>query len=292
MIIAAGVLPYLAVRVGAELSGFRSTTGSYWSDRPLLPAGPLAMAWGAWNGLRLGWLPLLAAGIWAFRANTHRFAALVVLGTITLNLFVADDLSRSASIATPALLATVLLAWRHRTVQSRRALPLLCLGNLVLPAQHVIAAPGTAAAYHCVAILGADAEFERARNPPEFASAATYTRRSMDHFQNQNLPRAKVAAELALRFDPNSAKAIANLGIILYVTGEQARGAAELDRALELSPELYDARMQRAAFRRQAGDLQGALADVRHALRDMPADWPRRVEAQQFERALAAQLQR
>ena len=46
--------------------------------------------------------------------------------------------------------------------------------------------------------------------------------------------------------------------------------SVDFDRALELSPELYDARMQRAAFRRQAGDLQGALADVRHALRDVP----------------------
>lgn len=287
-----GVLPYIAIRLGAEAAGLRATSGSYWSNRPVLPASPLVMAWGAWNGLRLGWVVLAVDGLAAFRTGVHRLAVLIVVATIALALCVADDLSRSASLALPALLAAVLLAWRDRTLQAQRLLPLLCVGNLALPAWHVIAAPGTSVAYHNVAILGLDAELERARNPPEFANAATYTRRSMDHFQNQNLPRALIAAEIALRFDPKSAKALANHGVILFVQGEQARGAAELDRALVLAPELYDARMQRAAFRQQAGDLRGALDDVRRALQDMPADWPRRAEAQQFERALAAQTAR
>jgi hypothetical protein len=287
-----GALPYIVVRFGAEFSGLRATSGSYWSNRPFVPASPLVLAWGAWNGLRLGWVVLAAAVLTAFRTGVHRLAVIIVVATIALALCVADDLSRSVSLALPALLAAVLLAWRDRTLQAQRILPLLCAGNLALPAWHVIAAPGTSVAYHNVAILGLDAELERARNPPEFANAATYTRRSMDHFQNQNLPRALIAAEIALRFDPKSAKALANHGIILFVQGEQARGAAELDRALVLAPELYDARMQRAAFRQQAGDLRGALDDVRRALQDMPADWPRRADAQQFERALATQTAR
>lgn len=110
----------------------------------------------------------------------------------------------------------------------------------------------------------------------------------MDHLQNKNFERALATAEIALRLDPTSGRALANRGIILYVTGQQAEGAADLDRALILSPELYEARMQRAAFRQQAGDPAGALTDVREALRFMPADWPRRAEAQQFERVLAS----
>jgi hypothetical protein len=289
----AGILPYLAVRVGAELSGSRATSGSYWTGRSLLPAPPLVLLWGAWNGLRLGWVLLALAGIAALRVRRHRAALVVILGTIALNLCVADDISRSVSVAVPALVAVVLLAWRHRPTQMLRVLPLLCVGNLVLPAQHVIAAPpGAKVTWHGVAILGIAAELERHQNPPEFANAANYNRRSMDHFQNQNIPRALAAADIALRLDPDSAKAIANRGIILYVTGKQAQGAAELDRALQLSPELYDARIQRAAFRQQAGDLRGALEDVRHALQFMPADWPRRAAAQQFERTLAAQVAR
>jgi hypothetical protein len=284
----AGIIPYVAVRLGAEIFDLRATSKIYWAARPLLPAPLIAMMWGLWNGLRLGWVIVSVAALAGIRARRHRIAVVVIVGTLVLNVCVADDISRSASVATPALVAALLLAWRHRPHQMRRALPLLCLGNLVVPAQHVIAAPGTSVAFHCVPILAADAEFERARHPPDFANANTYTRRSMDHFQNRNIDRALVAAEIAVRFDPQSAKAVANRGIILYVTGKQAEGGAELDCALAASPELYDARMQRAAFRQQAGDLRGALDDVREALRYMPADWPRRNEAQQFERALAA----
>jgi hypothetical protein len=293
IILIAGILPYVAVRVGAELSGVRATSGSYWTGRSLLPAPAHAMAWGAWNGLRLGWILVAVAGVAAFRTRKHRAAVAIVFTTLALNLCVADDISRSTSVAVPAVLAALLLAWRHRAAPARRALPVLCLGNLVLPAQHVIAAPpGAAVACHCVPILEIDAELERSRNPPEFGSSAAYTRRSMDHLQGQLFPRALAAAEIAVRLAPESGKARANRGIILYVTGKKAEGAADLDRALQLSPELYDARIQRAAFRQEAGDLRGALEDVRQAIGDMPADWPRRADALKFERALAAQVGR
>lgn len=292
LMLLAGVAPYVAIRIGAELNGVRATSGSYWTDRPLLPASFFVLVWGAWNGLRLAWLPLGAAAIAAFRRGSARAAVSVIAATLVLNLCVADDLSRSASLLAPVVVAVVLLGWRHRPAQLRRALPLLCLGQLFLPAQHVIAAPGTPERWHSVPILAADAEFARAKQPPEYASAAAYTRRSMDHLQNQNLPRALLAADYAVNFEPGNAKARANRGIILYAAGRQAEGAAELNRALEHAPELYDARMQRAAFRQQSGDLRGALEDVRHALADMPADWPRRADAQQFERALAAQAGR
>jgi hypothetical protein len=292
-ILLAGILPYVAARIGAELCGVRATSGSYWTGRSLLPAPAHAMIWGSWNGLRLGWILVVVAGVAAFRTGKHRVAVAVVFATLALNLCVADDISRSTSVAVPAVLAALLLAWQHRAAQARKALPLLCLGNLVLPAQHVIAAPpGAAVAFHCVPILAADAEFERRRNPPEFASSAAYTRRSMDHLQAQLFPRALAAAEIAVRLDPDYGKARANRGILLYVTGKKAEGAADLDRALQQSPELYDARIQRAAFRQEAGDLRGALEDVRQALVHMPADWPRRADALKFERALAGQMAR
>ena len=156
----------------------------------------------------------------------------------------------------------------------------------------MLAAPGTREQFHCVAILSVHAEFEHRKNPPEFASSATYVRRSLDHFQNRNLARAMASAEIALCFGADSPPAIANRAILLYVAGRRDEGASELDRALSLAPELYEARMQRAAFRQQAGDLRGALADVRAALPFMPADWPRRKDAEAFERTLATEAGR
>ena len=250
------------------------------------------MLWGSWNGLRLGWVAMAVAGIAAFRHGRHRLAVVVFLVTLVVNLCLADDISRSASVAVPAMITGVVLAWRHRPLQTRRMLPIVCAANLVLPAQHVIATSSGPATYQSVPILAFAAEKERARTPPEFASPASYLRRSIDHFQNKNFELALIAAKIALAFDPNFTRAHANHGILTYLAGRKAEGAAELDRALEIAPQLYDARLQRAAFRQQAGDLPGALEDVRKAIQDMPADWPRRAEAQQYERALAAQVGR
>lgn len=291
--LAVGSLSYLAVRFGAELSGTRATSGSYWQNRPLLPASLPILGFGLWNGLRLAWfvlgLAVLSAGVW----RGHRRVALgVCAATLALHLCVADDLSRSASVAVPLVVAAIIALWPTASPARRRTLALLAGANLLLPAQHVIAAAGTPAVYHAVPILSFSAELARARHPPEFAHPSVYNRRSLDHFQNKALDRALASAEIALRFDPHHAKAIANRGILFFVGGRTAEGRAELDRALALAPDLYDARMQRAAFRQQAGDLPGALDDVRLALRAMPADWPRRQDAVNFERALAAQVAR
>lgn len=288
-LLVAGIVPYLAVRAGAEFTGARSTSASYWHDRPLLPAPLWALLWGLGHGLRLGWIFVLAGAAAAFRARQNRVAVVVAAVTLAANVSLADDISRSSSVAIPALVASLLWLRQVRPAAIRRALPVLAGCNFLLPAMHVIAAPGTTAVVHSVAILSAHAELERARHPPEFASAAAYHRRSMDHFQNQSLERALASAEIARRLDPGFAKAIANRGILLYVTGKKKEGLAELDRAIALAPDLYDARMQRASFRQQAGDLRGALEDVRQALQHMPTDWPRRADAQQFERNLAAQ---
>ncbi len=291
--LAAGAAVYLSLRFGAELSGARATGRSYWQNRPILPAAFHILGFGLWNGLRFGWvalaLALTTAGIWR---GSHRTALLICAATVGLNLAVADDLSRSASVAVPVLVAAVNALWPAVSPARRRTLAALAAANLLLPAQHVIAAPGTSAAYHVVPILSFPAEIARSRQPPEFASAAAYNRRSLDHFQNRVFDRAHANVAIALRFDPHYPAAIANRAILLHVEGNTAEGRAELDRALGLAPRLYDARMQRAAFRQQAGDLPGALADVRQALRDMPADWPRRKDAENYERALAAQAGR
>lgn len=288
----AGVAPYFAIRLGVELSGTRATSNSYWSNRPLLPAPWYVLIWGGWNGLRLGWVALALAITAGLRASRQRLSIGVIVGTIALNLCVADDISRSASVALPVLLAAGLLLWRQQQERARWLLPLLCAGNLVLPAQHVIAAPGTSAVWHSVPVLSLAAEWERAKHPPDFANPDTYHRRSLDHLQSGQQARALAAAEIGVRFGPHHAKTIANHGILLYLNGRRDEGLATLNRAITLAPQLYDARMQRAAFRQQAGNLAGALEDVREALRHMPPDWPRRNDALQFEHSLATKLGR
>ena len=285
----AGLAPYVAVRLGAEVMHVRETSKSYWTDRPLLPAPLGATVWGVWSGLRLGWLALILS-FFAFAGRNRWLAAATVGVTLLVNLCVADDLSRSMSVAVPLVLAGVLQLWRTQPERARRIVPWLCAGNLLLPAHHVIASPASAEEpFHMVPILSLPAEIARGDEPPYFASPFVYNRRGMDAFQSGDQTKARVAFDLALRFDPDFSRAHANRGIVNFISGRREEGMAELSAALARSPSLYDARMQRAAFRQQLGDRRGALADVREALHYMPADWPKRKEAEAFERALASQ---
>ena len=98
--------------------------------------------------------------------------------------------------------------------------------------------------------------------------------------------------DIALRFNPRYARARASRGIALFVTGKRAEGIAEIERALREKPDMDDARLDLAECRKLQGDLTGALAEVREVLRRAPADWPKRLAAQQLEQALRAPVPR
>ncbi len=291
-VLAAGVVPYLAIRLGAELTQVRATSQSYWSDRPLLPAPWHATLWATWSGLRLAWIPV-AAFVLATSGRSRWLAGGLVAITLAVNLCVADDLSRSMSIALPAMVAGALQLWRKDPGRFRRLLPWLCAGNLLLPAHHVIASPGNPeTTHHSVPVLSLPAEWARSNEPPYIASPFVYNRRGMDAFQQGDRARAMAAFDLALRFDPDFSRARANRGILNFLAGDRTGGMADIDAALLRSPQLWEIRMRRAGFRQQLGDLRGALEDARLTLRTMPADSNRRAELEKLERTLAAQLPR
>ncbi len=287
----AGIAPYVAVRLGAELTHARTTSSSYWAQRSLLPASPVVMLIGAWHGLRLGWIAVAVGLGVTFRDRRagRWLAAAAIFASLAVNLCIADDLSRSASIAFPVLVAGIILAWQAQPDLTARVLPLICLGNLLLPAAHIIAKPANDdETYHRAPILYAYAEFDRAQLQPVFANPAAYNSLGLDAFRAGDQTRALTLFNIALQFDPGFAKARANRGLLLFVTGHRPEGMADLDQALRERPALDDARLERAGFREQLGDVAGALADVRDALRRAPPDWPRRHEAAESERALAA----
>ncbi len=144
---AAAVALFLLVRLSLGGTGGSQTIGAYVRDfiqnRPFDPARLLR---GAWEGLRLAWLPVL---IFAFlRVRTPATqprerifdGALLAIGlaTLTIALFTALDLSRSMVL----LLPLAVYAWRcaSRSALWRRLhlAPLLGSAALVLPASHVV----------------------------------------------------------------------------------------------------------------------------------------------------------
>lgn len=290
-ILAAGIFPYLAVRFGAEALHLRQTSISYWSDRPLLAASFGGTLWGVWNGLRLGWIPIALFAA-SFTGRSRGLLIAATSSTLFVNLCVADDLSRSMSVAIPLVLAGVMRLWQSQPDRARRIVPLLCVGNLLLPAHHVIAAPGNLEEpLLSVPILGLNSEIARSNDLPYFASPHAYNQRGLNSFQAGNHAKAQLRFELALRFDPNFSRARANLGAVMFLAGRRDEGMAELNAALARSPNLYEARFQRATFRQQLGNLKGALEDMRAALRHMPTNSPKRAEAEEFVRTVASQVE-
>ena len=286
-----GIAPYLAIRLGAEFSHTRETSTAYWSQRSLLPAPPAGMLYGLWQGLRLAWLPVIAVAALFFRRKETRPAITLIVASIVVNLCIADDLSRSASIALPVVVAGVMLAWNQAAIFKPGALLLFSAGNLLLPAAHVIATPARETeAWHSVPVLYLYAEMDHTRNPPDYASPSTYNERGLAAFNAGDAERALRNFEISLGFNPGFAKAHANRGIILFLSGQQAAGLAELTQTVRDNPGMYDARLQLASLHFQLGDLASALAEVRAVRQEAPANWTKQPDAVTLEENIRARL--
>jgi cytochrome c-type biogenesis protein CcmH/NrfG len=94
---------------------------------------------------------------------------------------------------------------------------------------------------------------------------------------SDDLPGALKQYETLIRIDPTNAEAYAQAGRIVYLTAAQAPAAqaadlvdsarARLDKAIELDPELPDARFFRAIIlANEFGDFAGAQADLQRYL--------------------------
>jgi hypothetical protein len=286
--LAAGVAPYLLIRLGAEVFQLRTTSGAYWSEHVPFAAPLDGVLLGIWHGLRLGWIPVVVAFAAGLR-DRRWFACLGIASSLAVNLAVADDFSRSMSVAVPLLFVGAWVLLRSRPRTARILLLGLALGNLLLPAAHIIATPRSSVErYHVLPVESAWAERRNAHMPPVFARPEEYSRRGMESLAAGRLTEAEGQFELALRFDPNFPWALAHRGMLRFVRGEKDAGMADISAALRAAPDMFDVRLQRASFRLELGDTKGALQDVRDALRAMPADWPNRAQAEQFERQLTA----
>lgn len=77
----------------------------------------------------------------------------------------------------------------------------------------------------------------------------------------------------ALELDPYLAEAHAGLGLSLYAAGEYVEAELALDRAIRLSPNLFEAVFFKARNRRLQGDRQGAAELFRRAADLRPQDY-------------------
>ncbi len=93
---------------------------------------------GWWMAFRAAWLPILFA-LLTLRRNAHGITPALALVSLLTMVVLAADVSRSAAIILPLLVAGIWMAARKFPRHATAGLCLVLLANLVLPAAHVVA---------------------------------------------------------------------------------------------------------------------------------------------------------
>jgi tetratricopeptide (TPR) repeat protein len=270
---ALALLPWILTRGGAQLVHRDAVSGAYLQAMTPGANAPFYLS-GLWQGLRWAWVPVLAGLAIVWRAGGRTFALLLLglLLTLAVNLLAANDLSRSASVLVPAVVAGVVLFGLR---QPRRLRPLLlsaCALNLLFPAEHVVGS--WTEEIHPLTV-----ELEHARHPPPALDPDYYTHAAAALNDGGDPRRAIELLDIALQLDPGDAAAYVNRAVSYYKLGRLNEARADADQAVQLRPGFFEALYNRAIIRAGTGDFHGAGDDLAAALRVAPAGWPGRSAA-------------
>ena len=259
------VATYVALRLWLAGQGGSPSLAEYWTGVESTRVPRWRLLFGSWEGLRLGWIPVLLSPIllfWRRRVLAALLLALGVGGTVVAGLATANDLSRSMALVVPA----VPLGWdlaRTRSQWTRWRLgPVLAALALLLPANHVISTftVPVEQLWHEVRLL---------IDPPPPFSATAYEQEAANAINQGDLGRAETLATIATRLAPDAVSH--NLrGVVMARQGRWADALQEFDAAVRADPLMTDALMNRARARAARGDVAGARQDAQR-VRDLSA---------------------
>ncbi len=289
--LAGGVAPYLALRLWAWVKGVWQPD---YLDNTIGFTSPFAVGLeGAWFGLRAAWVPALLwpALVWRRPGTRARLLGGAVLGvllfSVAFHVGMAGDVSRSASVAVPALLAGVMLwrGWHARWAGC--ALIAVCAANFFLPARHVI----TSTPVSRIPIAYLHTGLRELAQPPDTFNPRVYLMLSQQALaQSQQGPAAQQSQKAqeafnhlstAIGLDPEFAEALVTRGVMLFNTKtqeNQQQALKDFDQAVASPKAGFGAWLNRGLARRELGDKPGAAADLERALALAPPDWPERTQ--------------
>ncbi|WP_371425223.1 tetratricopeptide repeat protein [Tardiphaga sp.] len=117
------------------------------------------------------------------------------------------------------------------------------------------------------------AEIPRRRTNDDALSHALFAR-GVRHHRDNDSRRSKTCFDRLLLNDPDHVNALCNLGALERADGNNDRALALTQRAVELAPELIDARLALADALVAASRIEDATAQYRDALRRAPRSAP------------------
>jgi hypothetical protein len=221
----AAVLPYVGARL-LSLGGGDAAARVHLVDhldlRRVIAVPPDRWVRGLWHGLRPLWPFVIAAG------PRRGWVVATVLAALLASLALAQDVSRSASIALPAALLGVEHLARTRPRFARRALLIGCAASLVLPARHVVTT-------FEMRIISLPHQLEAWRRPPPLLDPVVLTALAGGMVREGRLAEARVRFDSALVLDPGHGPALLGRAGVREKLGDLPGARADLRAGLAVA---------------------------------------------------------
>ncbi len=281
--LAVGLVPYLGIRGWAWTAGVLQPSKGFFEGFFTNSMGFNSPIWvtllGAWHGLRAAWLLVLALPVlvWRTQGPFRSWAlGLMLFFSLVVLLGLAGDISRSASVVVPALLAAVIMiwtGWRGRWV--RPAITGICAANLLIPTMHVV----TSNPVSLIPVYYLYAELGQLKQPPDQFNPKWWNALGQQAQQAQKMQDAFNSFSTAVGLDSGYAEGFISRGVLLFNEGvriqpkdaaastqQKAMALEDFGRAIQADPHNPNGWLNRGIARREMGDAAGSAADLKSAL--------------------------
>lgn len=282
----AGIIAaFLAIRLGflSGRSGSNATISGYLGSLNALDAPWSRFVFGIWEGLRAGWLLVVAAVwlSWGRRSQAMGLGATVV-AVMAVSLATAQDFSRSMMFVAPVALLGVVFA----VEAGSRWLPLVLrvgtVAALLLPA-HLVMSDRVNPIYYLYHELAA---FD---SPPAAVMPELHELRGIHAMERGDFVEAAEELTLAIRLAQNPAGPSKQRGILFASQQRWKEARQDFSTMVEHDPDNPEGWMLRAQAELALGDARAADADMNLALERAPVGWADRPDVTRFRARLRQQ---
>lgn len=276
---AALVAVFLVVRLGflSGHSGTNATISGYMGGLKVIGTPLSRVAFGVWEGMRVGWVFVAAAvlcgGLKRWQAVALASSVVVV---VLASLATAQDFSRSMMFMMPvALLGAVLAGGAVVERWSPLALRVGAAAALLLPA-HLVMNDGVNPVFYLYHELAA------LRSPPPVIMPEIQELRGIEAMERGEYAEAMEALSLAIKLAPHPTGAAKHRGLLSASLGHWADAKKDFSTMVDSEPANPDGWFLRAQAELALGDAQAARADVEQARSRASSDWSSRPDVARF----------
>ncbi len=273
---AALALAFVVVRLGllGSKSAAGATVGGYFAGLENSGAGAGRMVLGIWEGLRVGWIGVVAACFLLPRAHAIVIGAAVIV-LVAIGLGTAQDFSRAMMLIAPVALLGAVLAI-DRLGRIPRWLPGAAAAlALVLPAHQVMSNGVNPIFYFYHELAALD-------SPPPAVMPELIELRAVNAMERGEYAQAMDDLTLAIRLADNPAGPSRHRGMLAASLGHWEEAKRDFAAVVEHQPENPEGWFLRAQAELALHDAAAARSDVERARALSPADWNNRPDVARF----------